>query len=264
MKFSLVDGHRQEARPNLSAKCPVCDQPMIAKCGEVRISHWAHQRRTPFCDPWWENETEWHRDWKGQFPVNWQEYVFRAENGEKHIADVRTDHKWVIEFQHSYIRPEERRSRDAFYRKLVWVVNGTRRKTDGAQFRKALDASSPVGNSSLVRQVRTDDSSLLREWSASPAPIFFDFGAGPTLWWLLARRPDEPAYVAPFPRSDFIAIHHGKGPDGARDFDEFVRAIDGMVAPYNAHLRSQASALPPSQPSGFQQRLTRRQFRGRL
>ena len=94
MRFALVNGQRQEAQPNLSAKCPTCDQPMVAKCGEVRISHWAHQR-TLLCDPWWENETEWHRAWKGQFPESWQEVVHQADNGEKHIADVKTDQGWV-------------------------------------------------------------------------------------------------------------------------------------------------------------------------
>jgi hypothetical protein len=230
---------------------------MVAKCGEVRSSHWAH-KGTLQCDPWWENETEWHRNWKDQFPVNWQEFVCRAESGEKHVADVRTDHGWAIEFQHSHIRPEERRSRDAFYQKLVWVVDATRRKTDGLQFRKALEASTSVGGSPNIRRVRTDECRLLREWSASPAPIFFDFGKGPTLWWLLARQADEPAYVAPFSRSDFIAIHHGKGPEGAHDFDEFARTIVGLVAPYNAHLRSRALARTPVQPTGPQQYLARR------
>lgn len=121
MKFALVEGRRQEAQPNLSGKCPICEQPMVAKCGELRSSHWAH-RSTLLCDPWWENETEWHRSWKDQFPVDWQEFVYRAATGEKHVADVRTDHEWVIEFQHSHIKPEERRSRDIFYRKLVWVI----------------------------------------------------------------------------------------------------------------------------------------------
>lgn len=97
MKFALVDGTRLEAQPKLSAKCPICSDPMVSKCGKVRIWHWAHQGTLP-CDPWWENETEWHRNWKGQFPINWQEFVYRAENGEKHVADVRTDHGWVIEY----------------------------------------------------------------------------------------------------------------------------------------------------------------------
>ena len=181
MKFALIDGQRQEAKPNLSGKCPACGQAMIAKCGTVRVNHWAH-KTTVLCDQWGEHETEWHRNWKDQFPTHWQEFVYRADNGETHIADVRTDHGWVIEFQHSYIKPEERLSRDVFYKKLVWVVDGTRRKTDAHRFRKALVASSPVGGSPSIRRVSTDEGGLLREWSVSPAPIFFDFGSGPTLW----------------------------------------------------------------------------------
>jgi competence protein CoiA len=263
MKFALVKGQRQEAQPNFLGECPACGRPMIAKCGEVRIRHWAHHgRRT--CDPWWENETEWHRAWKGQFPVTWQEVVDTAKSGEKHIADVKTDHGWVIEFQHSYIKPEERRARDTFYRKLVWVVDGARRKRDAEQFRKALEASTPVGRSPHIRRVRPDECGLLREWSGSPAPIFFDFGNGPTLWWLLARRPDEPMYVAPFSRAEFIAIHHGKGPEGARDFDDFARTTDELVAQYNAHLQSQAFQRTPLQPTGFQQYFARRKVRRRF
>lgn len=254
MKFALVNGNREEAQPDLSATCPACGDPMAAKCGEIRTWHWAHQGRRR-CDSWWETETEWHRNWKGHFPVNWQEFIHRADDGEKHIADVRTDHGWAIEFQHSYIDPEERRSRDAFYRKLVWVVDATRRKRDRKQFFEAVEAGTPIGRT--VRRVHhADDCGLLREWLGSPAPVFFDFGDASTLWWLLARRPDEPVLVAEFPRSDFIAIHHGKGPQGACDFDEFARTVNELVARYNASLR--ALAQVPVQPAGFQQYLARR------
>jgi competence CoiA-like predicted nuclease len=150
MKFSLVNGQRQEAQPSLSGKCPACDQAMVARCGEVNVWHWAHKGRCTG-DSWWENETEWHRAWKGKFPESWQEIVHRADGGEKHIADVKTDHGWVIEFQHSYLKPEERRSRDAFYPKLVWVVNGARRKRDSEQFRKALNQGTPIGSNARIR-----------------------------------------------------------------------------------------------------------------
>ena len=93
----------------------------VAKCGDIRVRHWAHKGHL-VCDPWWENETKWHRDWKDHFPTNWQEVVHRAADGERHIADVTTGEGWVIEFQHSYLRPEERRSRDAFYPKLIGLA----------------------------------------------------------------------------------------------------------------------------------------------
>src|SRR5690606_41098623 len=88
MKFAIVDGARREAAPNLSGACPACQRPVVAKCGKLRIWHWAH-RRALLCDSWWEGETEWHRAWKSQFPVEWQEVVHSAEDGERHIADVK-------------------------------------------------------------------------------------------------------------------------------------------------------------------------------
>ena len=258
MKFALVNGQRQDAQPSLSGKCPACDHPMVAKCGEVRIWHWAHEGSRS-CDPWWENETEWHRAWKGQFPVNWQEVVHQAETGEKHIADVKTDRGWVIEFQRSYLQPEERRSRDAFYPKLIWVVNGTRRKSDRAQLLKAWKEGAPVGANSLVRKAFSDSCVLLREWASSDAPIFFDLGDMQVLWWLFAKSTDGPAYVAPYSRDRFIESHRGGATEIAREFDEFVKDIPKLVGDYESHFRAQASQRTPTQPlQDLQQYLARR------
>ncbi len=226
MKFSLVNGHRHEAQPGLYGTCPACRQAMIAKCGEVKIPHWAHKgRRT--CDPWWESETEWHRAWKGHFPEGWQEVVHYAESGEKHIADVKTDRGWVIEFQHSYLKPEERRSRDSFYVKLVWVVDGARRKRDSEQFRNALNQGTPIGSSNGRRIHFPEDGAILREWSGSPAPVFIDFGTGPTLWWILAQMPNGSVDVAPYARANLIEVLREGGTPKAREFEEFVGSLRG-------------------------------------
>lgn len=258
MKFALINGQRQEAQPNLSGLCPACDQAMIAKCGEVKIWHWAHKgRRT--CDPWWENETEWHRAWKGRFPESWQEVIHQADNGEKHIADVKTDQGWVIEFQHSYIKPEERRSRDTFYQKLVWVVDGARRKRDRTQFQNALKRGIPVGSNSVLKRAFSDECVLLREWADSHAPVFFDFGGEQVLWWLLKGNPDGSAYVTSYSRSDFIEIHRGGATQKARDFDEFVKEISKLVAQYESAPQAQPLKQAPLQPlQGFRQYLVRR------
>jgi competence protein CoiA len=258
MKFALVNGQRQEAQPNLLGKCPTCDHPMIAKCGEVNIWHWAHQGRR-FCDAWWENETEWHRGWKGEFPVNWQEVVHQAETGEKHISDVRTDRGWAIEFQHSHLKPEERRSRDTFYPMLIWVVDGTRRKKDGAQFLRAWNEGTPVGANATIRRVFSDRCALLREWTDSTAPIFLDFGGTQVLWWLFARSTHGSAYVAPYPRAKFVESHRHAATETAREFDQFVHEVPKLVADYESHLRSLAFRQVPAQPlHGFPQYLARR------
>jgi hypothetical protein len=75
------------------------------------------------CDPWWENETEWHRAWKSCFPEEQREIVRFDLTGEKHIADVQTSTGKVIEFQNSPISLEELRSREEFYGNLIWIIN---------------------------------------------------------------------------------------------------------------------------------------------
>ena len=217
MKFADVNGERREAQPGLQGMCPWCSRPMVAKCGEVKIWHWAHQGRR-VCDSWWENETEWHRAWKEEFPVNWQEVIHQAENGEKHIADVKTDQGWVIEFQHSHIKPEERRSRDEFYSKLVWVVDGTRLKRDRVQFHNAWNYGRHVGGNSRIRKIFTDECALLRKWGNSMVPIFFDFGDDQNFWWLHAKGSSEQVYVAQYSRTDFIKIHRNGDTGHAHSF----------------------------------------------
>ncbi len=135
MKFALVNGEKAEAQPEMRrGTCLYCQSETIAKCGDERIEHWAHKSKVS-CDLWWENETEWHRAWKNHFPKEWQEYIHTDPvTGEKHIADIKTDKGLVIEFQHSSIKSDEIKSREAFYKNMVWVVDGTRLKKDYPRF----------------------------------------------------------------------------------------------------------------------------------
>jgi competence protein CoiA len=259
MKFAVVNGERQQAQPDLSGACPACARPMVARCGEIKVWHWAHQG-TRVCDPWWENETEWHRAWKNRFPNDWQEVVHKAENGEKHIADVKTDHGWVIEIQHSYLKPEERRSRNGFYKKLVWVVDGTRRKTDSKQFLKALNSGTPLGSTFPIRRVLLDECSLLREWGDTGTPVFFDFGGGPSLWWLFAKGSSGCAYVAPFSREDFVGLHCNGATKMACDFHALVGDLGKLVENYEIQLRAQSSRQAISQPQYLPRSRVRRRF----
>lgn len=125
MKFALVGSDRLEPFPGGKGICPnpSCLREMLAKCGKVNVWHWAHKGRI-HCDSWWENETEWHRNWKNQFSDQNQEIpATDPANDEVHIADVKTDHGLVIEFQNSPISETEARSREAFYRTMIWIVN---------------------------------------------------------------------------------------------------------------------------------------------
>ncbi|WP_236979958.1 competence protein CoiA [Membranihabitans maritimus] len=124
MKFALVDGKKNEAFKGAKGVCPCCGSDLIPKCGDIRIHHWAH-KNSKECDHWWEPETEWHRNWKNEFPGDWQEEVMPdPENNERHIADVyNPSKKLVIEFQNSPIAIDELKSREHFYKRIIWVVN---------------------------------------------------------------------------------------------------------------------------------------------
>lgn len=123
MQYALVDGVRSEATPGRKGICDICKRIMVAKCGPRIIHHWAHHRLRN-CDPWWENETEWHRNWKKLFPEECREIPHIDERGEIHRADVKTSSGIYIEFQHSSMTDEERISREKFYKNLVWVIDG--------------------------------------------------------------------------------------------------------------------------------------------
>lgn len=216
MKLANIDGQRREAQPGLRGECSVCGATTIAKCGEKNIWHWAHKDKRK-CDHWWENETEWHRDWKNRFAVEWQEFVHRADDGEKHIADVKTDQGWVIELQHSYIKPAERRSREAFYGNMVWVVDGLRRKNDRKHFTEAVRNKRWVFQDLLAVTLCRDECRIVDEWSSSRVPVFFDFGEEVFafderfqprgLWLLFPTGFDHITYVALVGKKDFIRWH---------------------------------------------------------
>jgi competence protein CoiA len=235
MRFALVGGYRQEPQPSLSGECIYCCRPMISKCGPIRVRHWAHKRNLG-CDPWWENETDWHLRWKDEFPAEWQEIVRKDdESGERHIADVVTAGGHVIEFQYSRIKAEEVRSREAFYKKMIWIVNGWRRDGDRFRLPGAWERLEAVSQSTQVRRIRSKGEPLLRDWASSRVHVFFDFrersgeGGDEMLWWLSPKSDQEWSYVAPFPRAKFIENHRQALEERASDRDSFGRDYSAWV-----------------------------------
>jgi len=200
------------------------------------------------CDPWWEPETEWHKGWKAHFPEPWHE-VRHEGDGEARIADVKTDQGWVVEIQQSHIKPEERRSREAFYGGMVWVVDGTRRKTDAPRFYKALAEWSPAITNQPVRKLWSPASKLVEEWVTSSVHVFFDLGEPESLWWLSPTSNESNAIVARVTRASFITAHQSEG-----DFDAAVARLDGHIRP-GARPRVM---LPPAAPPTIVSLLTPR------
>ena len=157
MKWAKKENDRITATPGDRARCPACGGRVIAKCGEIKIWHWAHKSMD--CDPWHEPETQWHLQWKNEFPDDWQEVVIG-----NHRADVKTP-KTVVEFQSSPISGQMIRERENFYGRMVWLINGQK-------FRDNMEFRRKEGDFYTFRWKHPR-----KTWWESKKPIFIDFGS---------------------------------------------------------------------------------------
>lgn len=191
MQYAIVEGQRREAFAGGKGVCPICAANTIAKCGPRVLHHWAHSRIRD-CDPWWENETPWHRQWKNLFPEDSREVNHVASDGEIHRADVKTPTGIVLEIQHSSMTDEERISREQFYGNLIWIIDGSQFKGQFVVFHHLPDP-----NSELAKDV---------VWYKATRQMH---GAAEGLFW---RRSENPEWV-----SKMVQVH------GIREIENAVR-----------------------------------------
>jgi hypothetical protein len=213
MKYALVNNFKTEAQKDLKGYCPICESELTAKCGDFKIHHWSH-KKIRNCDPWWENETEWHRNWKNNYPAAWQEFPFKDQKtDEKHIADIYTAHGLVIEFQHSNINPEERNSRELYYKNMIWIVDGTRLKRDYLRFLKAFKDFKKTEKKGIY-MIDQIEEVFPSNWINSSVPVLFDFKGldelkdktdlRNNLYCLLPVRQGWHSIIAEVPRDAFL------------------------------------------------------------
>ncbi|MDX1901851.1 MAG: competence protein CoiA family protein [Gammaproteobacteria bacterium] len=244
MRFALVNGSRQEAQKGLEGLCPGCSQPMIAKCGPVKAKHWAHRGECT-SDSWLKPESDWHLAWKAHFPDDWQEIRHLSSNGVLHIADVKTDQNYILEFQHSYLNPEERKERQDFYKKLIWVVHAKNSKRAQAKFQELLNKSIQVFEKLPLLKLSgyLDECALLRDWAGSPAPILFDFDETATLWYLLPHSSVSHAYVVKFSKEYFITLHRD-GAEKSKELDFWFNELIKLMQSYKGKQETQNQFMP--------------------
>lgn len=184
MKYALIEGIKSLPQKGMVGLCPMCNADLLARCGNIKVHHWAHKNKIE-CDNWWETETLWHRDWKNLFPVDWQEIIHSDINGEKHIADVKTPLGLVLEFQHSFLNQDERSARESFYNQMIWIVDGTRRKRDIIKFEKGFKTFQKT-NMRNVFYIPFPEESIPKDWLFSEKIVIFDFNHYPSVGLPLA------------------------------------------------------------------------------
>ena len=181
MRYALENGIKKEATKGAKGTCLCCGAEVIAKCGKIRIAHWAHKNNEECPYSMKEPKTQWHLNWQNYFPKEWQEVKCTDEQtGEIHIADIKTTNGLVVEFQHSAINPEERLSRERYHKNMIWVIDGTRSKYDLKRFTKNIKnlQSFIISNSEIpfsLYTVNWVDEILPSSWLSATVPLYFDF-----------------------------------------------------------------------------------------
>jgi hypothetical protein len=178
MEFALSESNeRIVATPHAKGFCALCKGPMIPKCGHIKIDHWAH-KSVKDCDPWWEPESEWHRQWKNIVHEDLREVVIEKE-GEKHRADIQLPSGIIIEFQKSPLPIGERLRREKFYEKMLWVIHFPKEKIEWERSDPTNITSSKNFNEYYLTI------KYFNKWINYPpnlSPIFLDFDDGEMFW----------------------------------------------------------------------------------
>ena len=159
----LFDKNRNKATPKARGVCPACNVPLIAKCGRIKIHHWAHEN-LDHCDHWYEPVTQWHLDWQ-----NWVKPEFQEVYISPHIADIQLPNKHVIEIQHSPISCEEAREREDFYCNMAWIFDASSFERNFKLFEKESQSTGNIYYNFAWKRPRLSI-------AESTKPIYLDFG----------------------------------------------------------------------------------------
>lgn len=126
MLYGIRDNKKVKAEQTGDrATCPFTGSELIAKCGYIKMNHWAYKNAADGVD--YKGETQWHLEWKSRFDAEHCEVLHKDKFGFNHIADVDNG-STVYEFQHSPISSLELIQRELFYtsigKQFVWVLDG--------------------------------------------------------------------------------------------------------------------------------------------
>ena len=148
--------------PEAVSQCPCCKSKIIAKCGSIKIWHWAHESLKE-CDGWYEPITQWHLDWQSYVAEEFQEVIVGH-----HIADIKLPTGKVIEIQHSNLPVEVVAEREVFYGNMVWIF-------DGREFEDRFilkEKESQYGNTYHTFKFKKPRQYIIK---ASKFPLYIDF-----------------------------------------------------------------------------------------
>jgi len=197
MIWAIVENEKLEAKPGTRGTCPLCEEVVFSKCGEVNVWHWSHSKDEN-CDYWYESETFWHQHWKMTFGKENAEFIIK-KNGKRHIADILTKENLVIELQNSPIQKSIIREREDFYGvRMLWIINGEEFKKnlivkdywEDQDYRELMSLPRPpiqwIRRSPKIKKGVNGEffkwKYPRRSWKDVQRPVFIDFGEDSLFW----------------------------------------------------------------------------------
>lgn len=119
---------RIKASKGLEGYCPDCGQPLIPKCGMIKIHHWGHKNLSPDCKYDYHDMCEWHYKWQELAETFGYDTEISFKERRADICGLGR----IVEIQHSTISLEEIIKRSKFYRskgyKIDWIFDMTEKE----------------------------------------------------------------------------------------------------------------------------------------
>ena len=194
MLEALCDGKTVRAARELNreavyrCKDDRCNHPEMELCaGTVRHPYFRHKRRS-HC--YWHGykETDWHLEWKSHFDCV-EVYMGDDENGSANWADAVVGENFVIEFQHSGMKEEERAAREKYYTEkaggMVWIVDAYKPRYLKRLEKIELSAYTDIPSKEPFRYVLFPEEAFNELWIDRPVGVIFDYGPDKDLFYLL-------------------------------------------------------------------------------
>ncbi|KTC55315.1 hypothetical protein AO269_13615 [Pseudomonas putida] len=193
MISAMINGERRApVSKGERTTCEGCRGSLHAVFPQFKASHWRHEKGD--CDPWSEPESDWHREWKALFPLEFCEVFLRDPvSQELHRADIRCPRDngkgVVLELQHSSISEEERDSRERFYtleNRMFWLLNMDR--TSSLSFNFGISISFDETTAIMLHGHKfypmtwMGRGTILDKWKHSNAHVFLN--RGPFVYYL--------------------------------------------------------------------------------
>jgi len=215
MLIAIHKGKRKRAEQAGSGAigfCPWTNYKVKAKVGELR-QYWAYDGEKPILPEGYENETEWHYNWKFLVKDEYCEVVCGANN--EHRADIVGSKDTVIEIQKSPIDIRIVKERIRFYKehsnkRMIWVVDAseywnTRLKPD---FDKRQGKNYPVTwkpiRSWVVEMAKNTDTNLFFDFNSKNDKLFQMWQFQGQLWGKFILKTDFfESYLSSVAKSEY-------------------------------------------------------------